>query len=266
MLKKNQNKFLDNKMYFKKCINCSVVFVLMASQSAIANQFSDTFHGQPKLNLNVYAFAADVDGDISKGNIDYEVDQPFKDTLKELDQSFMAHLELNKGKWGIYADKQYVKTSQDKLVFNIPLALNTKLDQSSYGVYYQAYVSPEQTKDNYSKFIVEPTIGMHQTDASATLSVLNNQVKTSADWDEFFWGARFKYNFNSPWNLASELSFGVENTRSAQAYLGYRIPVFDRNLNIRAGYRYFEQDYKSNDFKWDIKQHGPVIGINLPIF
>ncbi len=40
----------------------------------------------------------------------------------------------------------------------------------------------------------------------------------------------------------------------------------NREINLRAGYRYFEQDYKSNNFHWDIRQYGPVIGINLPIF
>lgn len=253
-------------MYLKTLINFTVGLALIASQSAIANEISDTFKGKTKLNLNLYVFAADIDGDISKGPISYEVEQPFKETLKELDKSYMAHLDLSKGKWGIYADRQYVKTSQDKQVLHVPLALATKLDQSSYGIYYQAYVSPEQTKDQYAKFIVEPTIGMHHTDASATLGALNHKIQASTDWDEFFWGTRFKYNLDSAWNFASEITFGVEDTRSVQAYVGYRIPVFNRHLNIRGGYRYFEQDYTSGDFKWDIKEHGPVVGINLPIF
>ena len=64
----------------------------------------------------------------------------------------------------------------------------------------------------------------------------------------------------------SELTFGVKDTVSAQAYLGYRIPIQDRHLNLRVGYRYLEQDYKSTDFHWDMRQHGAVVGVNLPIF
>lgn len=96
--------------------------------------------------------------------------------------------------------------------------------------------------------------------------MLNQNLETDTRWDEFFWGSRFKYNFDSPWNLASELTFGVKDTVSAQAYLGYRIPIQDRHLNLRVGYRYLEQDYKSTDFHWDMRQHGAVVGVNLPIF
>ena len=251
-------------MNIKKYLYLS--FGALFSQAAAAGSFAESFEGAPKLNINLYVFAADVDGSVGKGNIKYDVDQPFKETVKELDESYMAHVDLSKGKWGIYADRQIVKTSQDKQAMHLPVAVNTKLDQSSYGAYYQAYVSPELTAKKQPKLIVEPTIGVHRTEAKAALAVLNQSAETGASWDEFFRGSRFKYNFNSPWNLASEVTFGAENTVSAQAYLGYRIPAFNRAVNVRAGYRYFEQDYKSNNFHWEIRQHGPVIGINLPIF
>ncbi|RZG44405.1 porin family protein [Acinetobacter wuhouensis] len=239
---------------------------ILLSQVTFSSELSESLQGSPKLNINLYAFAADVDGKISKGKVNYDVDQPFKETLKDLDRSFMGHVDLSKGKWGIYTDLQKVETSQEKSAMHIPIALGTKLDQRSYGIYYQAYISPEKTAKNQAKLIVEPTVGTHRTKAEATLAVLNQGIDVHATWDEFFWGSRFKYNFDSSWNLASEVTFGSENTISAQAYIGYRIPVLSRDLNLRAGYRYFEQDYKSDHFHWDIRQHGPVIGINLPIF
>ena len=239
---------------------------ILITQIATAESFSVTFKGKPKLNDNLYVFAADVSGSINQGNIKYEVDQPFKETLKELDESFMAHVDFSKGKWGIFADKQIVKTSQEKNAMSIPVALNTKLDQSSYGLYYQAYVSPFFDFKSHSKLIVEPTIGVHRTQAEASLAAFNKTAAIDTSWNEFFWGSRFKYNFDTTWNLASEVTFGVENTISAQAYLGYRFPIMNRDLNLRAGYKYFEQDYKSNNFHWEIRQQGPVIGINLPIF
>ena len=39
------------------------------SQSTMAESFTETFHGAPKLNLNLYAFGADVDGKIRLGDI-----------------------------------------------------------------------------------------------------------------------------------------------------------------------------------------------------
>lgn len=239
---------------------------ILLNQTTTAESFTETWQGAPKFNIHLYTFAADVDGSIKKGPINYHVDQPVEETLKHLDRSFMAYADLRKGAWGIYTDLQSVKTSQEKSVMSLPIALRTQLKQNNYGIYYQAYISPEVTAQNYPKMIVEPTIGIHRTKAEATLTLLNQHLETETQWNEFFWGTRFKYNFDSPWNLASELTFGAENTLSTHAYLGYRIPVQDQHLTLRVGYRYLEQDYKSKDFHWDIRQHGPVIGINLPIF
>lgn len=251
-------------MKFSKYIYLSSC--ILFSQSLLANSFLDSFSGEPRINANIYVFAADVDGTLSDKNIQYKVDQSFNDTLEHLDRVFMGFLDINKGDWGLYIDKKLVKTSEDNDVINIPIAVNTKLDQTSYGIYYRAYKSTELNAFKQPKLLIEPTIGLHHTDAKATLSAFNITKNANIDWNEFFWGARFRYNFDSPWNIASELTIGEKDTISAHAYLGYNIPFFKRPLNVRVGYRYLKQDYQSNDFHWDIRQRGPVIGINLPIY
>ena len=248
-----------------KYLNLILVSTLFSFvQSTQAKTFSETFEGTPKINLNLYIFAADVNGKVSEKNIEYDVDQPFKETVKNLDRVFMGYLDFNKGDWGAYIDKQLVKTSANEVVYNIPIAVDTKLDQTSYGIYYQAYKSPEI--NNKHKLIVEPTVGVHRTEADATLSAFGITKKADINWNEFFWGARMRYNFDSPWNIASEVTIGANDTLSAHAYIGYNIPVFKQHINLRAGYRYFKQDYISGDFHWDIHQSGPVIGFNIPIF
>lgn len=239
---------------------------LLLSPLTFAGSFIETFEGPTKLNLNLYVFAADVNGTIAQGPFSYHVDQPFKETMKQLDNAYMFLGDLSKGKWGIYADKQVVKTSDKVTEMNIPIALSTKLNQSRYGMYYRAYESPERTQYHYAKLRVEPTMGVHSTKAKAKLSVLNMEANADSSWNEFFWGSRFSYNFDSPWNLASELTFGADESISAHAYLGYRIPAFNRDFNVRVGYRYLKQEHESDGFNWDIKQHGPIIGINLPVF
>lgn len=243
---------------------------LLLASAAHAQSFSDTlaetFAGETKLNLNLYGFAADVDGHISNQQIKYKVDQPFSDTIHHLDKVFMGHLDLSKGRWGVYLDKQLVKTSESKKPFNIPVAINTRLDQTSYGAYYQAYRSPETTQRNLPRLVIEPTVGVHYTKADAKLAAFGQSIKGQVKWHEIFWGARARYNFDSPWNLAAEATTGEHETISVHAYVGYNIPVFERHLNLRVGYRYFRQDYRANNFHWDVRQRGPVIGINLPIF
>ncbi|WOE31410.1 MULTISPECIES: hypothetical protein [unclassified Acinetobacter] len=238
----------------------------LVSPSIFANSFTDSFAGTPKINATIYVFAADINGTLHDQNIKYNVDQSFNETLKHLDQAYMTYIDINKGDWGIYFDKQLVKTSTAEQVFNVPLAIKTKLDQSSYGVYYQAYKSPNKLQNQYSSLIIEPTIGIHHTEANATLAALGNTKQAEIHWNEFFWGTRLRSNFDSPWNLASQVTIGVKDTIAAHFYVGYRIPGFNRDFNLRVGYRYLKQDYESNGFHWKISERGPVIGINLPIF
>ena len=249
-------------MRYLGLIIAPIIFSLIAT--AQAKSLSESFEGKPKININLYLFAADINGKVSEKNIEYDVNQSFNETVKNLDRVFMSYIDFNKGDWGFYIDKQLVKTSEDQTVFNIPVAVNTRLDQTSYGIYYQAYKSPEINQKH--KWIVEPTIGLHRTEVDATLSASGMTKKAEMNWNEFFWGTRLRYNFNSPWNLASEITVGEKDTLSAHAYLGYNIPIFKQHINLRAGYRYFQQDYRTHNFHWDIQQSGPVIGLNIPIF
>lgn len=230
------------------------------------DNISNSWEGPVKVNLNLYAFAADANGEIKKGNVRYDVDQSFKDSLDYLDETYMLHLDVNKGRWGAFYDTKMAKFSTEANTPYTPVVADAKLKQHSLGVYYQAYISEKNTNNHYPRFIVEPMIGVHHTDLKATLGAFNQSVHTSADWNEVFWGSRFKYNFDSPWNLSAEVSLGAEDTLATQAYLGYRKEIFKRPVNFRVGYRYFEQDHHSDDFKWHISQHGPVLGINLPLF
>ena len=239
---------------------------LALAPTAYASNIEDTWEGPVKLDLNAYVFAADLQGTLSKGDTDYTVDQPFSESAKNLDRFYMFELDLNKGRWGTYLDMEVVKISENKDVLNYPVAVTTDLNQGKFGVYYQAYISEKNEKNNLPRFIVEPTIGMHRTEVEADLSAFGKKITVSENWNEFFWGSRFKYNFDSPWNLSGEAIFGAEDTISTQAHLGYRKDIFKRPINFKVGYHYFKQNHRIDDFKLDIKEHGPVIGINIPIF
>lgn len=231
-----------------------------------AETFKETWEGPVHLDLNAYVFAADLEGTLGKGGTDYKVDQPFRDTLKNLDHAYMFKLDLNKGRWGTYFDIEVVKISENKEVLDTPVATTIDLDQAKFGVYYQAYVSEKNPTNNLARFIVEPTMGVHRTKVKADLAAFGRTIKESQSWNEFFWGSRFKYNFDSPWNLAGDLTFGADDMISAEAHVGYRKAIFKRPVNFRVGYHYFKQNHNIDDFKLDIVEKGPVIGISFPIF
>jgi len=61
---------------------------------------------------------------------------------------------------------------------------------------------------------------------------------------------------------------GSEFTWQAAGMVGYRFGLFgDDNARVLAGYRALYQDYKSgsgsNEFKWDMTLHGPVLALAI---
>ena len=242
---------------YKSC--CFILAFFLSSVQTYAESIQSSFAGESKIFLNIYGFAADIDGGIGYHGLNYQLDQPFKDTLDALDQALMGHLEINKGKWGIFSDIQYVKTEEKKQVYSFPVVLSTKVNLSNFGVYYRAY----EQFPNGQGFVIEPTLGMNYTNLKGVLGALGRQVSVEEDWYEYFGGVRLRYNDDSPWNIAAQYTYGTEQTQIAQAYLGYRQKIYTAPVNFRVGYRYVSQDYKKDSFKWDTVQQGPVIGIGV---
>lgn len=171
-------------MIFNNCLY--ITFGIILNQIVYAESFIDSFDGHKNLNLNLYTFVTDVVVPIKKVKIRYNINQRFKEIVKELDHSFMAHADIIKEKWGIYANQQIIKPSQEKQTRYLPIAVNNRLDQGSYGTYYQAYMSPALSFKNPPKLIVEFTIGMHCTKSKATLSALNRSPDIDSVWNETF--------------------------------------------------------------------------------
>ncbi|ENX40470.1 hypothetical protein [Acinetobacter sp. NIPH 2100] len=242
---------------YKSC--CFILACSLLGLQAHAESIKESFTGETKVFLNIYGFAADIDGGIGYQGLNYQLDQPFKDTVDALDQALMGHLEINKGKWGIFSDIQYVKTEEKKQVYAFPAVLSTKVNLSNLGIYYRAY---EQFPHGQG-LVIEPSLGVNYTDLEGVLGALGKQVSVGEDWYEYFGGVRLRYNNDSPWNLAAQYTYGTEQTQIAQAYLGYRQKIFTAPVNFRVGYRYVSQDYKNGSFKWDTVQQGPVIGIGV---
>jgi len=56
---------------------------------------------------------------------------------------------------------------------------------------------------------------------------------------------------------------GSDLSWNAQGYLGYRTSVFGQPTTFAIGYRALYVDYNHNEFKWDVTQQGPILGVAL---
>lgn len=227
--------------------------------------------------VSPYAWAASLKGNASLAGFDTDVDVPFSDIFHHLDFVAMGNIEVTNGLWGFYIDAQHVRTTQNEELLHNEIGLKIRTTSLAAGAYFKAYeldLGGDTVFGRPRTLSVEPTAGLRWTKLEADVSVLGLRANKSADWTDPFIGLRMNADLTERWNLFAETDiggFGVGSRFSvnAQAYLGYRTMMFGRPTILRAGYRALYQDYANDDFtgvnkfRWDVTQHGPVVGFSM---
>lgn len=239
-------------------------------QVDLNNKLEDKQRKKVSINLSVYAFMSKINGDIGMGGIAIYPKLPFSSLWKNLDSGFMGKLDMKYGKWGLSFDHQYSKFSMQKQAGTnglgyLDVDLGMKSNRTSVGVYYTAV--DNFNKQKKTRFLLEPTIGVHFNKASANIYVpaTATSLSRSASWNEPYLGLRFSFEFNKKWNLFGQVDFGSKHSNSYQMHLAYKVKIFNLPTDIFIGYRIMTQKSVEGDFNWYIKRQGPVIGINFKL-
>ncbi|MFQ0812842.1 hypothetical protein AVM02_11295 [Brucella anthropi] len=222
-----------------------------------------------------YVWGASLNGSAGLLGRSTDVNVPFREIFDNLDMTFMGNVEVNNGTMGFYIDGQYVKTSQDENLRDNELALDLTSTTLTGGAYYRVYEKDLGGTTLYGDqrvFAIEPTIGVRWTQLKAGLETGPFNERRKTDWTDPFIGTRVFYDINDRWNIFAEADIGgfgagTKLSANGQIYLGYRTLVFDVPTTFRVGYRALYQNYKDSDtvekFKYDVTQHGPVIGFSV---
>ncbi len=225
--------------------------------------------------VSPYLWGASLKGDVGLFGRSTDVDMPFRKIFDNLDAGVMGNIEIGNGVFGAYVDGQYVKTSQDADIRRHELDLDVTTTVVAGGVFYRLYDQPLEGATLFGDrrtFAIEPTAGLRWTRIKAGIDIDRFGLSRKVEWTDPFVGARVLYDIDDRWNLAAEADvggFGAGTKLSAngQIYLGYRMRVFEVPTMLRIGYRALYQDYDRDDsrdrFKYNVTQHGPVIGFSV---
>lgn len=251
----------------------SAVAADIIAPAPVQNEFQD--QQRWRVIFSPYVWGASLNGKAGLLGFSTDVDVPFKDILSNLDMSFMGNVEITNGTFGAYFDGQYTKTSQEEDVLHEKLNLEIISTTLSGGVYYRIY---QQNLDGLTYFgrqrvfAIEPTAGIRWTQIKATLNVGPFSETRKTNWTDPFVGTRVVYDIGERWNISAEADIGgfgagTKLSANGQIYLGYRTKLFDLPTIWRVGYRALYQDFRDDEgrekFKYDVTQHGPVIGLSI---
>ena len=245
---------------------------LLAATAATSSQAADDW----SVTVSPYIWASSLDGKAELAGLRTHVDVPFSEAMENLDLAALAEVEIMRGRWGLYLDGQYVKSSQEQELLAQQLGLGITKVNAMAGVFYRIYDSPQggdMVTGEPRRFVVEPMVGVRWTKLKADVDVLGFSTSKKADWTEPFVGVRSSLDLTDRLNLSGQADVGgfdsdAKRSVNAQAFIGYRTHLLSRPAMLRAGYRVLYQSYEMDDFtgqtfRWDVTQQGPVLGLSM---
>jgi opacity protein-like surface antigen len=220
-----------------------------------------------QFELTPYLWIAGIDGDVGvRGSPTVSVSADFSDILKDLDFGALVLFEARKGPWFLLLDGVYLKTSKDD---DTPGQVFSRIDVESRTA------------------IITPAVGYHlwggdlaglDVYAGARIWVIDTELKFTSGgvvptqrfsettaWADPIVGARLRAALSGKWfaSLVGDVGgFGLSSDFTWQVFAGVGYQLTDR-WSLKVGYRAIGVDYESDGFRFDVVEHGPLIGLGF---
>jgi opacity protein-like surface antigen len=223
-----------------------------------------------------YMHLFEFDGTAYVGNAKAKADLNFSDILDYLDFGGMMRFEAHKNDWGIIVDGAYMKLSEDAKVKVGPATIkpSAEFQQANLDVaasYRFAKVELNESREGSAVLTLAGFGGVRygylKTDVD--LGFLGLRDERSEDWLEPLVGGHANLYLSDKWRItlrgdASGFGVGSGSDLTWQIVTGVGwMPL--RNVEVGAGYRYLDLDYKrgsgADTFGLDATYSGPIVGV-----
>lgn len=216
-----------------------------------------------RIQLSVYAWLSSITNDVTTSRSESTTDVAFSDLISALDFANFAHLEIQKGKWGMFSELDFVKLSHDAEFRNpmgIPFKIGADLVLKQTMIELGAFRSFEGKRVG-----LDALLGARYSRIDSDVNVGPLGASISKDWVDPMVGARLRFKIADRWNASLRGDFagfgtGSELTTNAVAVISYTIS--DR-YDVGFGYRYMDVKYETDRLDLDMTTYGPVVGMNI---
>ena len=262
--------------YFTFFVACCLLVVLVTA-SGVQAQDSAAKNNKWQFEITPYFLAAAMNGEAGVGNVKADIDMSFEDIWNNLDVGLMGAFEARKGPWIFAFDAVYFRLKDEEtkswtgpggiITVNgdVGATLTQQLYQGSVG--YRVY-------DKKTKFDIIGGVRHTIVDGEFDLALETSgpvfpggtyNLSDDKSWSDPVFGVRLIAPFSKKWSFfgyGDIGGFGVGSDITYQAIAGIRWQ-FSKVVSAKLAYRYLYQDFKDDDFVWDMSYQGPLIGFGF---
>lgn len=217
-----------------------------------------------KFSLSLYTWFSGVSTDLKDGDTSVSSDVPFSDIFDMLDFANFAHLEVQRGKWGMFSELDFIKLSEDTefrkpgsgLPFKVHADGVLKQTIAELGL-FRSFGADRVGFDVLAGaryFRIESDVHVGPFESSGT-----------TDWVDPMVGGRLTLRLAERWQawLRGDLAgFGTGSELTTHIFAGVLYNISDR-YSLGFGYRYLDVDYEKDELEVDMTTDGPVIGMSI---
>lgn len=219
-----------------------------------------------QFELTPYLWVAGISGDVGVGGApSVSVDAKFKDILPNLDFGALVAVEARRGPWALLLDGIYLKVSQNgdtpgSGFDRVDVVSRTAIIEPALG--YRVWETPFASLDAF----LGTRIWVVDTELKFSGGVLRpRKFDGTQAWADPVAGARLRGVLSAKWSavlLGDVGGFGAASDLTWQAFAGIAYQ-FSERWSLKIGYRAIGVDYESGGFKFDVIQHGPLLGLGI---
>jgi len=223
-----------------------------------------------QFSITPYLWAIGMNGDMTVKGVESDVDVNFSDILSNLDIALEAHFEVWKGKWGGFFDGTYVKLKTDAGTSD-NIDITSTIGLVDFGGFYRVGTWPVGTPENKGRSLsFDALVGGRYMDLKVKMDPKHlSSFDQKKSWTDLIVGGRMIFDFTEKWSfiLRGDIGgFGISGSSDFTANgIGLVGWTFHPSWTLLGGYRALYQDYEtgsgSNEFKYDVTTHGPLMGL-----
>jgi hypothetical protein len=219
-----------------------------------------------EFSVTPYLWASGEKGDVGviPNQEPVSIDLSFGDIFDNLKFAAMVIMQARKDRFVAMADIGYVKVGADKDIgIRDPDFLEAELDSSTFTATLTGGYRAMDRGPTFLDLMAGARITSSKTELSLTGPVRSVSGEVTETWVDPIIATRFHTPLADNWAVViyGDIGgFGVSSdlTWQLQGAIQYRIA---QNWWLAAGWRQYAIDYDKNDFIYDVKMGGPIIGV-----